>query len=223
MTMDNTARDRWRGLWRRCCTTRGPGLSVPFLRKPARHFPRGLLRGRLRCRRPRRLLTRVRLWTTCLTDYGETMTALFRDKTQGDLVRGFAVQHIGLYAQALSRRGAYNPDSPASGALRKALFDASGETGSGVAAAAFRSLADMTAFDPQVDAERLDYRLVVCAADGSASLASRIMAVQLCGERGLGRIRLTLERLLADSTTPHPLRLAAGHSLGELRARRTGR
>ena len=30
------------------------------------------------------------------SDYGETMTALFRDKTQDDLVRGFAVQHIGL-------------------------------------------------------------------------------------------------------------------------------
>ena len=48
------------------------------------------------------------------------------------------------------------------------------------------------------------------------------MAVQLCGERGLGRIRLVLERLLADGSTPHPLRLAAEHSLGELVSLRTG-
>lgn len=45
------------------------------------------------------------------------------------------------------------------------------------------------------------------AADASASIAV------ICGH----------DAATADSTTPHPLRLAAEHSLGELRARRSGR
>ena len=44
-------------------------------------------------------------------DYGTQMVALFRDKSQDILTRDFAVQHIGLYAQALHRRGIYDPAS----------------------------------------------------------------------------------------------------------------
>ena len=46
-------------------------------------------------------------------DYGTQMVALFRDKGQDVLTRDFAVQHIGLYAQTLNRRGAYDSDSAA--------------------------------------------------------------------------------------------------------------
>ena len=44
-------------------------------------------------------------------DYGTQMVALFRDPGQDLLTRDFAVQHIGLYAQALRRRGIYDPAS----------------------------------------------------------------------------------------------------------------
>ena len=54
-------------------------------------------------------------------DYGTQMVALFRDKGQDVLTRDFAVQHIGLYAQALNRRGAYDPESAAARSLRVAL------------------------------------------------------------------------------------------------------
>ena len=57
-------------------------------------------------------------------DYGTQMVALFRDKGQDVLTRDFAVQHIGLYAQALNRRGVYDPASADSRSLRAALFDA---------------------------------------------------------------------------------------------------
>ena len=40
-------------------------------------------------------------------DYAETMVALFRDKSQGDVIRDFAVQHIGLYAETLNMRGSF--------------------------------------------------------------------------------------------------------------------
>ena len=44
-------------------------------------------------------------------DYAETMVALSRDKSQGDVVRDFAVQHIGLYAETLNMRGKYDANS----------------------------------------------------------------------------------------------------------------
>ena len=147
------------------------------------------------------------------SDYGAEMVALFRDRTQDVYTRDFAVQHIGLYAETLNRRGTYDPASREAGELRRALWDASGETGTIVATAAFRALADLAAFDPKVDARRLDSRLVSCAGDASASSAARVMAVQLCGERGIAASRPLLTRLLSDAATPVPLRKAAEWSL----------
>ena len=57
-------------------------------------------------------------------DYAETMVALFSDKSRGDVIRDFAVQHIGLYAETLNMRGKYNADSSESATLRAALWDA---------------------------------------------------------------------------------------------------
>ena len=149
-------------------------------------------------------------------DYAETMVALFRDKSQGDVIRDFAIQHIGLYAETLNMRGKYDADSNESAALRDSLWDAADETHTIVAAAAFRALADMAAFDPHIDASRLDSRLASCIADSSASPAARVMAAQLCGERGIVAAKSALSRLAADRREPDPLRLAAGSSARSL-------
>ena len=150
------------------------------------------------------------------SDYGAEMIALYRDRAQDVYTRDFAVQHIGLYAETLNRRGTYDPASREAGELRRALWDASGETGTIVATAAFRALADLSGFDPKVDASRLDSRLVSCVGDASASSAARVMAVQLCGERGIAVSRPLLTRLLSDAATPVPLRKAAEWSLRAL-------
>ena len=146
-------------------------------------------------------------------DYGTQMVALFRDRGQDVLTRDFAVQHIGLYAQALQRRGAYDPDSAEVRTLRAALDEASTDTKTIIAAAAFRALADMAAFDLRVDVRRLDARLAACAGDASAAPAARVMAVHLCGERRVAAARATLSSLADSSSTPTPLRLAARHAL----------
>ena len=150
------------------------------------------------------------------TDYAETMVALFRDKSQGDVIRDFAVQHIGLYAETLKMRGKYDADSSESATFRAALFNAADDTSAIVAAAAFRALADMSAFDPHIDASRLDSRLASCIADSSASPAARVMAAQLCGERRVVAAKSALSRLAADRREPDPLRLAAGSSARSL-------
>ena len=133
------------------------------------------------------------------SDYADVMIGLYRDKTQDVLTRDFAVQHIGLYAQALNRRGEYDAASAESQKLRLALFDAAGETRTIVAAAAFRALSDMSAFDSRIDAGRLDSLLAACTADASSDPASRSMAVQLCGER---RVRSSLPALAVIRRLP---------------------
>ena len=129
-------------------------------------------------------------------DYGTQMVALFRDRGQDVLTRDFAVQHIGLYAQAL------NPAA---------------ETRTIVAAAAFRALADMAAFDPHIDSRRLDARLAACAGDSSAALASRVMAVHLCGERRVKSAIPALEKICAAPGTSEILRRSAGCALSRIR------
>ena len=149
-------------------------------------------------------------------DYAETMVVLFRDKSQGDVVRDFAVQHIGLYAETLWMRGKYDAVSTESATLREALWDAADETHTIVAAAAFRALADIAAFDPHIDASRLDSRLATCVADLTASPAARVMAAQLCGERRVIASKSVLARIAADRRAPGPLRLAAESSARSL-------
>ncbi len=147
------------------------------------------------------------------SDYADVMIGLYRDKSQDVLTRDFAVQHIGLYAQALARRGEYDADNAESRKLRAALFDAAGETRTIIAAAAFRALADMAVFDPRVDTNRLDSLLAACTADASSDPASRSMAVQLCGERRVRSSRPALESIRSDPTAPEILRRSANYSL----------
>ena len=86
-----------------------------------------------------------------------------------------------------------------------------------VAAAAFRALADMAAFNPQIDIRRLDSMLAGCADDHSAAPAARAMAVQLCGERRVNSARPALERILASPDSPEILRRSASRALARLR------
>ena len=150
------------------------------------------------------------------SDYAEVMIELYRDKSQDYQTRDFAVQHIGLYAKALERRGEYAPDSADAIKCCAALFEAAGETRTIVAAAAFRALADMSKFDSRIDASRLDSLLVNCAADPSSAPAARAMAVQLCGERRVNAARSALEAICADSSSPEILRRSASRSLAAI-------
>ena len=152
-------------------------------------------------------------------DYGETMISLYRGKSQDVLTRDFAVQHIGLYAQALSRRGKYVPESEDARNCRAALFDAASETPTIVAAAAFRALADMSEFDSRVDTRRLDALLVSCAADASATPASRAMAVQLCGERRIAASRPAIEKAASDPAAGEVVRRSAKYALAMINNR----
>ena len=149
-------------------------------------------------------------------DYGATMVALYGDTSNDVIARDFAVQHIGLYAQALNRSGAYDPESEDARLCRDALLAATAETKTIIAAAAFRALADISAFDPYIDGKRLDAILVSCVGDAAASITARVMAAQLCGERGVTSAMPALKGILADAAAPATLRRAAKWSLSRL-------
>ena len=116
-----------------------------------------------------------------------------------------------------SSRGAYNPKSAEAKSLRDALFDAAGEMRMIVAAAAFRALSDMSAFDVQIDTRRLDSMLAGCAGDAFVTPAARAMAVQLCGERRVKSARPALERILTSPDSPEILRRSTSRALARLR------
>ena len=97
-----------------------------------------------------------------------------------------------------------------------ALLDAADETRTIIAAAAFRALADISAFDPYIDGKRLDAILVSCVGDAAASIAARVMAAQLCGERGMASSRIALERLSDNPDTPESLQRSAKWALEQL-------
>ena len=150
------------------------------------------------------------------SDYGRTMVALYRDRAQDVYTRDFAVQHIGLYAEALNRRGTYDSASRESAELRRALWATAGETSTIVAAAAFRALADLAAFDPRIDGVKLENRLAVCIGDANASEAARVMALQICGERRTISLRQTVRSILDDADSPAILRKAAEYAMRRL-------
>ena len=146
-------------------------------------------------------------------DYGELMRRLHADGANDEKSRNFAIQHLGFYARERHRRGAYDPHTREAEEIRAALEAAAQETTTTVAAPALRALADLAAFDAEVDAEGLDRRLVACLADPAASLPARVMAAQLCGERRLAVARPLLERLGRGETTPTPLALATRRAI----------
>lgn len=149
-------------------------------------------------------------------DYGQVMVGLFHDRSQDVYTRDFAVQHIGLYAEALHRRGTYDPSTPEAAQFRKSLDAAADETRTIIAAAAFRALDDVSRFDSKVDARRLESRLIACAADASASPAARVMAVQLCGERKVASSLSLLKRLADDPKENAVVRKSAFRALWAL-------
>lgn len=160
-----------------------------------------------------RAMTRLMNRGDLSKDYGELMRRLHADGANDEKSRNFAIQHLGFYARERRRRGAYDPHTREAEEIRAALEAAAQETSTTVAAPALRALADLAAFDAEVDAEGLDRRLVACLADPAVSLPARVMAAQLCGERRLAVARPLLERLGRGETTPTPLALAARRAI----------
>ena len=87
--------------------------------------------------------------------YAEEMIATWRDRTNHEFVRNFAVQHLERYARECVVRGTWDPASADAADVRAALEEAVLETGTSVGGAALLALARLSEIDPHVDRTRL--------------------------------------------------------------------
>lgn len=152
-------------------------------------------------------------------DEAARLIATWRDRTNHEFVRNFAVQHLERYARECVVRGTWDPDSSDAADVRAALEEAVFETGTSVGGAALLALARLSEIDPHVDRARLGARASSLVSDPSAPAANRASAAQVCGLLRVRSALPALRSLSSDLSTPTPLRLAAQHAAEEIEGR----
>lgn len=146
-------------------------------------------------------------------NYGGTLTAIFRDRSYGDLTRNFAVQHFDLYAGALARRGQFEPDSDEAKDIRAAFAEASRDTSTHIAGSALLGMERLSHIDPNIDRAALASLAASYAADAAVNLQTRIAAVQLCGTMHVSAALPTLRAVIADPAANTVLRMSAQRAI----------
>lgn len=146
--------------------------------------------------------------------YAAEMIATWRDRTNHELVRNFAVQHLERYARECVVRGTWDPDLEEAEKVRAALENAALEVDNSIGGTAMLALARLSEIDPHVDRRRLSSRSASLVANPSARLSTRIAAAQLCGLLRVRSALPDLRSLASDPSVPTPLRLAADHAAG---------
>ena len=150
---------------------------------------------------------------TLPADYAAEMSALYRDRSNDELLRNFAVQHLDLYAGALDVRGGYDAASPVAAQMRATLATASHETSSSIGGTALLCLERLSQLDPNIDRAAVASQAAQYAANASTHIQSRIAAVQLCGKMRVLSSAATLRAIVNDSASNTALRLAAQNAL----------
>jgi hypothetical protein len=151
--------------------------------------------------------------------YAEEMIATWRDRTNHEFVRNFAVQHLERLAQERTVRGTWDVDSEEAEKVRAALEDAALEVDNSIGGTAMLALARLSEIDPHVDRRRLSSRSASLVANPAARLSTRIAAAQLCGLLRVRSALPALRSLASDSATPTPLRLSADRAVTEIEGR----
>jgi hypothetical protein len=134
-------------------------------------------------------------------DFTETLLAVYRDRTQDEVIRDYTVQHLGTwYERAPDKRP-----------IRDALWEATGETQSSVAGTALLALSNIS----DSDRDRLAQTALQIAMDEQSGVAARITALQICAQLGV-REAAPIARELAQLASPVSLRVSAIATLGAL-------
>ena len=150
------------------------------------------------------------------TDYGVRMEAQFRDMAVDETVRNFAVQHLERFAQERTVRGTWDVSSAEAGAVRKALRDASLETGNSIGGTAMLALVRLSEIDQNVDSRKLGARATALVADSSAPVSARLASAQICGILRHAAALPALRSVVADVSLPLPLRRGAERALADV-------
>ena len=141
------------------------------------------------------------------------LVTIYQDPSQDPVMRDYALQHMGPIYQRVS------PEDQAS--LQNALWQATGETDSGIAGTAMLALLAIGETNPGIDQARLAQTALQLVAADSASELTRITAVAVCGRLGVSQALPEVEQLSQQSQSV-PLRIAATAALGDYAMNQSG-
>ena len=145
----------------------------------------------------------------------ETGEGLTTEYTEGDLAakeRKERKEGTSVNSVASSAAGGETAELQA---VQDALWNALGERENSNAGTALLGLDKLSRNHPEFDRQEIDAAMVDLAGDDQASVANRIMALRMCGERGNVQALETIRNLARNGDTTM-LRCAAIATLGEL-------
>ena len=144
---------------------------------------------------------------------GETLVQMYRDRSQNEVIRDYAVQHLAAYYEQmeLTQPDASQTRQPAQAVLWEALS----ETDSSIAGTALLALNRLSAGRAEFDRTRLGAEALRLAQEGGAGDLSRATAFQVCAQLGIDEALPVLERA-ARQARSMPLRISAVGALGVL-------
>lgn len=139
----------------------------------------------------------------------DVLIEIFHDKNQDGVIRDYAIQHLVCWYQQEGIQSLQTKET-----IVQVLGEALGGGGS-IAGTALLGLHRLSALDSLVNYHEINEQALNLALSDQTHLATRITAIQVCGERNLGDA-LPMIQLVAQSTEHTSLRLSAIAALGYL-------
>jgi hypothetical protein len=174
-----------------------------YLQTPAKDSPEAERENWLR----NEMLDKLVQQAVVTNGLSELLIALYQDRTQDDVLRDYAVQHVPPVFGRV--------DAGEQAMLQDALWQAAGETDTSIGGTALLALLNVAQTDPAVDQDRLAKTAFKLAADDNCGELARITAVQVCGRLRVEPALPALEQL-AQTAPSQPLQIAAIAALGDV-------
>lgn len=148
-----------------------------------------------------------RLWNggAAKGDVLSLLAALYQNRQQDDVVRDYAVQHLGQWYQ----------EAPDKMAVEKILRAALTETQNSIAGSALLALSRLSETHPELDRSGIANTALKYASSDEVGNLTRLTALQVCSEMGIEAVVPAAERL-AQPGVEMPIRISAIAVLGHL-------
>jgi len=181
-------------------------LFYDFLQ--SRQLPEGLQSHHLHALK-NEMLNRLREQTSPPAKLTQTMIDLFLDQEQDPVIREYTLQHLSLWYEKATVKEKERCRDVFWGALQE-------ERETNIAGTALIALYHLQPSETAIDRAHLEEAARNLAQDDACSRASRLTALQICGQLGLKEIIPLAMDLAEPLDQPLTLRAAAIASLGDL-------
>lgn len=149
-------------------------------------------------------------------DLAAVFETIFRDQTQDETIRDYALQHFPDVYERLSKVKWQDTDASAQLALiEKGMWDSLSETDTSIAGTGLLALCRLSDLSAPIDRNKLVAAAVKLASDSNSSDLARTTAIQVCARLGATDAIPMISRTV-DQPVSVPLRLSAISALGLL-------